>query len=73
LSVKHAPDCDSIGTDADTCVAPSLFGDGGGVACESSEYGGEVVAFVAGESASDIFPHHPFGAEFVSDSALFVE
>jgi hypothetical protein len=73
LSVKHPPNCDSIGTDTDPCVAPSTLGNSWGVSGESPENSGEVCAFVAGESASDIFPDHPFGAEFISDSALFVE
>jgi hypothetical protein len=73
LSVKHPPNCDSIGTDADACVAPSSLGNNRSVSGETAEHCCEVFACVAGESASDIFPHHPFGAEFISDSALFVE
>jgi hypothetical protein len=73
LSVKHPPNCDTVGTDADACVAPSSLWNNGSVSGESTKDSGEVFASVAGESASDIFPHHPFGAEFISDSALFVE
>jgi hypothetical protein len=73
LSVKHPPDCDSIGADANACVAPSTLGNSWSVSGDASEHGCEVFACVAGESASDIFPHHPFGSELVSNSALFVE
>jgi hypothetical protein len=73
LSVKHAPNCDSIGSDADACVAPSSLGNSWGVSGDSSKHGGEVFACIAGESASDIFPDHPRGSELVSNSALFVE
>jgi hypothetical protein len=73
LSVKHAPNCDPFGSDTDACVAPSTLGNSWGVSGESSKHGCEVFSFVAGESASNIFPHQPRGAEFVSDSALFVE
>ncbi len=73
LSVKHPPNCDTVVTDADACVAPSSLGNSWGVSGDASEDGGEVCACVAGESASDIFPHHPRGSELVSDSTLFVE
>ena len=73
LSVKHAPNCDSIRPDTDSGVAPSSLRNNGSVSGESTKDSGEVFASVAGESASDIFPHHPFGAEFISDSALFME
>ena len=73
LSVKHAPDGDTFRADTDAAVPPSVSGNKRPVPGESSEYLGEVFASVAGESASDILPHHPRGPEFVSDSALLVE
>jgi len=73
LSVKHAPNCDTFRTDTDATGAPSVSGNKRSVSGESSEHLGEVFSSVAGESASDIFPHHPCGSEVISNSALFVE
>jgi hypothetical protein len=73
LSVKHAPDGDTLRTDTDAAGPPSVDGNSRFVSGESSEDGGKVSASIAGESSSDILPNHPRGPEFISDSALLVE
>jgi hypothetical protein len=72
-SVKQPPDGGAVRADTHADRSPPVLGHGRSAAGEPPQHGGEVLAVVGGQSASDVLPQNPTGSRLSSDTALVPE